>query len=149
MDGINPYGKMKDVMVIGIGQSQLDDYLLEQAKLLERDVVPDDEGEKGFYFRSDHFNFARIGIPALYLKTGSDFEGKGKEYGQQLKVTYVQKYYHQPSDEYDTTRMDFTGGVEDLKLLFQVGKRLSFDDRWPQWKEGSEFKSIREAYLRK
>ena len=135
-------------MVIGIGQSQLDDYLLEQAKLLERDVVPDDEGEKGFYFRSDHFNFARIGIPALYLKTGSDFEGKGKEYGQQLKVTYVQKYYHQPSDEYDTTRMDFTGGVEDLKLLFQVGKRLSFDDRWPQWKEGSEFKSIREAYLR-
>jgi len=64
----------------------------------------------------------------------------------QLKVNYTQKYYHQPSDEFDTTRMDFSGGIEDLKLLFQVGKRLSFDDNWPEWKEGSEFKAIREGY---
>jgi Zn-dependent M28 family amino/carboxypeptidase len=146
MDGINPYGKMKDVMVIGSGQSELDNYLQREAGLLGRDVVPDDEPEKGYYFRSDHFNFARIGIPALYLKTGSDFIGKGKEYGNQLKVNYTQKYYHQPSDEFDTTRMDFSGGIEDLKLLFQVGKRLSFDDNWPEWKEGSEFKAIREGY---
>ena len=148
MDGINPYGKMKDIMVIGRGQSDLDDYLDEEARLLNRDVTADDEPEKGYYFRSDHFNFAKIGIPALYLKTGSDFIGKGKEYGEQLKVTYTQKYYHQPSDEYDTTRLNFEGGVEDLKLLFQVGKKLSFADTWPQWKEGSEFKAIRDSYLR-
>ena len=104
MDGINPYGKMKDVMVVGSGQSDMEDYLREEARLLDRDVLPDDEPEKGYYFRSDHFNFARIGIPALYLKTGSDFVGRGKEYGTELKVTYTQKYYHQPSDEFGTAR---------------------------------------------
>ena len=146
MDGINPYGKMRDVMVVGSGQSELEDYLREEASKLGRVIVPDDEPEKGYYFRSDHFNFAKIGVPALYLKTGSDFVGKGKEYGQQLKDRYTQKYYHQPSDEFDTTRMNFEGGVEDLKLLFQVGKRLSFDDRWPAWKQGSEFRVVRESY---
>ena len=146
MDGINPFGRMKDVMVIGSGQSELDDYLLREARALDRDVVPDDEAEKGYYFRSDHFNFARIGVPALYLKTGSDFRGKGKEYGEQLKEEYTRKYYHQPSDEFDRERMNFEGGVDDLKLLFQVGKALSFDDRWPQWKDASEFKAVREAY---
>ena len=149
MDGINPYGKMKDVMVVGTGQSEMEDVLREEAQLLNRDVFPDDESEKGYYFRSDHFNFARVGIPALYLKTGSDFVGKGKEYGNQLKVTYTQKYYHQPSDEFDTTRMNFEGGIEDLKLLFQVGKRLAFSDTWPAWKQGSEFKAIRESYMKK
>jgi Zn-dependent M28 family amino/carboxypeptidase len=147
MDGINPFGKMKDVMVIGSGQSDMDDYLAREATLLNRDIVPDNEPEKGYYFRSDHFNFAKIGVPALYLKVGSDFIGKGREYGDQLKATYVQKYYHQPSDEFDPGRMNFEGGVEDLKLLFQVGKRLAFDDEWPRWKEGSEFKAIREAYM--
>jgi Zn-dependent M28 family amino/carboxypeptidase len=143
MDGLNPYGKMKDVMIVGKGQSDLEDYLKAEAKILNRDVYPDDEPEKGYYFRSDHFNFAKIGIPALYLKTGSDFEGKGTDYGKQLKTTYTQKYYHQPSDEFDTTRLDFEGGVEDLKLLFQVGKKLAFEDTWPKWKDGSEFKKVR------
>jgi Zn-dependent M28 family amino/carboxypeptidase len=146
MDGINPYGKMKDVMVIGSGQSEMEDYLKEEAKALQRDVIPDDEPEKGYYFRSDHFNFAKIGIPALYLKTGSDLIGKGKVYGEQLRKTYTEKYYHQPSDEFDTTRMNFEGGVDDLKLLFQVGKRLAFDEHWPEWKETSEFRSIRNSY---
>ena len=146
MDGINPYGRMNDVMVVGSGQSELEDYLKRAADALGRDIVPDDEAEKGYYFRSDHFNFARIGVPALYLKTGSDFIGEGKEYGDQLKVTYTQKYYHQPSDEFDTSRMNFEGGVDDLKLLFQVGKRLSFENTWPSWKEGSEFKAVRESY---
>ncbi len=145
MDGLNPFGKMKDVMVIGSGQSELEDYLREEAQKLNRDVTVEDEPEKGFYFRSDHFNFAKVGIPALYISAGSDFEGKGTEYGRQLKNEYTQKYYHQPSDEFDTARMNFEGGIEDLKLLFQVGKRLAFEDQWPQWKEGSEFKSARKA----
>ncbi len=148
MDGVNPYGKMKDVMVIGSGQSELEDYLNAEAKALGRDVYPDDEAEKGYYFRSDHFNFAKIGIPALYVHTGSDFIGKGKEYGAQLKETYTKQYYHQPSDEFDTTRMNFEGGIDDLKLLFQVGKKLAFEENWPRWKEGSEFKRIREGYMK-
>jgi Zn-dependent M28 family amino/carboxypeptidase len=147
MDGINPYGKMNDVMEVGSGQSELEDYLTEEADKVGRTIVPDDEPEKGYYFRSDHFNFAKIGVPALYLKTGSDFVGKGKDYGQQLKDLYTQKYYHQPSDEFDTTRMNFEGGVEDLKLLFLVGRRLAFEERWPTWKQGSEFKAVRESYM--
>jgi Zn-dependent M28 family amino/carboxypeptidase len=146
MDGISPFGKMKDVMVIGWGQSDLDELLMAEARQLGRDIEKDDEPEKGYYFRSDHFNFAKIGIPALYLKIGSDFVGKGKKYGDSLKVAYTEKYYHQPSDEYDTTRLNFAGGVEDMKLLFQVGKKLSSTDVWPKWKEGSEFKAVREAY---
>lgn len=146
MDGLNPYGKMKDVMVVGSGQSDLEDYLKTEAKALKRDVYPDDEPEKGFYFRSDHFNFAKIGVPALYLKTGTDFEGKGKAYGNDLHNAYTQKYYHQPSDEFDTTRLNFEGGVEDLKLIFQVGKRLAFENTWPNWKENSEFKSLRDKH---
>lgn len=147
MDGVNPYGRMNDIMVVGSGQSDLEDLLKEQAALAGRYVVADDEPEKGYYFRSDHFNFAKIGVPALYLKTGSDFVGKGKAYGEQLKVTYTQKYYHQPSDEFDTARMNFEGGVEDLKLLFQIGKKLAFQEGWPQWKNGSEFKAIRDGYM--
>lgn len=143
MDGLNPYGKMKDVMIVGAGQSELEDYLREEAARFDRDVDVDDESEKGFYFRSDHFNFAKVGIPALYIKTGSDFVNGGKEKGMELKSTYTQRYYHQPSDEFDTTRMNFEGAIEDLKLLFQVGKRLAFEDTWPKWKEGSEFKHLR------
>ncbi|HTJ48694.1 MAG TPA: M28 family metallopeptidase [Cyclobacteriaceae bacterium] len=146
MDGINPYGKMKDIMVIGKGQSDLEDYLIAEAKLLGREVVPDQESEKGYYFRSDHFNFAKIGIPALYTHTGSNFEGKGVEYGKKLKDEYTEKYYHTPQDEYDSTRLHFDGGIEDLKLLFEVGKRVSFEDTWPQWKATSEFKATRDSY---
>src|SRR5690606_32841720 len=95
MDGLNPYGKMKDIMVVGAGQSELEDYLREEAERMGRDVGVDDEPEKGFYFRSDHFNFAKVGIPALYTKTGSNFEGEGHDKGLELKNTYTQKYYHQ------------------------------------------------------
>lgn len=144
MDGLNPYGKMKDIMVVGAGQSELEDYLREEAERMGRDVGVDDEPEKGFYFRSDHFNFAKVGIPALYTKTGSNFEGEGHNKGLELKNTYTQKYYHQPSDEFDTTRMNFVGAIDDLTLLFQVGKRLAFEETWPKWKEGSEFKAVRE-----
>jgi Zn-dependent M28 family amino/carboxypeptidase len=143
MDGINPYGKMKDVVVIGKGQSELEDYLAEAAKQQGRYVVPDSEPEKGYYFRSDHFNFAKIGIPALYTGTGNDHAEKGKEYGAQLKSEYTKLYYHQPTDEYDRARLNAAGALDDIKLLFQVGKRLAAEDAWPAWKDGSEFKAAR------
>ncbi|MBL7856676.1 MAG: M20/M25/M40 family metallo-hydrolase [Cyclobacteriaceae bacterium] len=149
IDGLNPYGKLNDIIVIGKGQSDLEDYLSEEAKLLGRQVVDDNESEKGYYFRSDHFNFAKVGIPALYTHTGSDHAEKGKAYGQQLKNEYTQKYYHQPSDAYDASRWNLEGAVDDLKLLFQVGKRLAFENTWPKWKDGSEFKAIREGKEKK
>jgi Zn-dependent M28 family amino/carboxypeptidase len=145
IDCINPWGKMQDIVIVGKGQSELEDYFIEEAKYFGRDVLMDSKPEKGFYFRSDHFNFAKIGVPAIYTNTGTNFVGKGKEYGKQL-IEGFGKHYHAPSDEYDSTTMNFEGGAEDLKLLFQVGKKLSFEDKWPKWKTGSEFKAIREAY---
>ncbi len=147
MDGINPYGKMNDIVVVGMGQSELEDYLNEEAKAVGRYLSPEPNPVAGYYFRSDHFCFARVGIPALYTNTGIDHIEKGKEYGKQLQDEYVARYYHKPSDEYDTTRWNLEGAVEDLKLLFNTGKRLAFENTWPQWKPGSEFKAIRDRYM--
>ena len=90
-------------------------------------------------------NFAKAGIPALYVKNGIDVVGKGKEFGKKLQDEYTEKNYHQPSDEYDPSTWTVEGAINDLKLLFQVGKRLAFEEKWPQWKPGSEFKAIREG----
>lgn len=94
------------------------------------------------YYRSDHFNFAKVGIPALYTGAGIDITGKGKEYGKKIKNEYNEKNYHRPSDEY-TESWNLEGAIEDLKLLFMVGKRLAMEDKWPGWKEGSEFGQLR------
>jgi Zn-dependent M28 family amino/carboxypeptidase len=147
IDGINPFGKMKDVMIVGKGQSEMEDILMDEAKKVDRIVKPEGDPEKGSFFRSDHFNFAKIGIPALYVKPGVDMVGKGPGEGQTFKDQYTQKYYHQPSDEFDTTRVNFEGAVDDLRLLYLVGKRLAFGEEWPKWKEGSEFKKARDEYL--
>jgi Zn-dependent M28 family amino/carboxypeptidase len=147
IDGINPYGKMKDIVVVGKGQSELEEYLAEEARAAGRYVSPEPNPVAGYYFRSDHFNFAKVGIPALYTNTGTDLEGKGKAAGEQLQQKYVAKHYHKPSDEYEANAWNLEGGIEDLKLLFQVGKRLSFEKTWPGWKPTSEFKSIRDRYM--
>ncbi len=146
MDGLNPYGKMKDIVVVGMGQSELEDYLKTEAEAVGRYLSPEPNPVAGYYFRSDHFCFAKVGIPALYTNTGIDHIDKGKEYGRQLQEEYVAKYYHKPSDEYDPSGWNLEGAVDDLKLLFNTGKRLAFENSWPQWKEGSEFKTVRETY---
>jgi Zn-dependent M28 family amino/carboxypeptidase len=149
MDGVNPYGKMKDVSVIGVGQSEMEDLLDEELKKLGRYAAPEPNPVVGYYFRSDHFNFAKIGIPALYIGTGIDHLEKGKEYGKQLQEEYVAQYYHKPADEYDPTRWNLDGAVDDVQLLYQVGRNLANSTKWPGWKEGSEFKAIRDSYFKK
>ena len=149
MDGVNPYGKMKDVSVIGVGQSEMEDLLDEELKKLGRYAAPEPNPVVGYYFRSDHFNFAKIGIPALYIGTGIDHLEKGKEYGKQLQEEYVAQYYHKPADAYDPKRWNLDGAVDDVQLLYQVGRNLANSTRWPGWKEGSEFKAIRDSYFKK
>jgi Zn-dependent M28 family amino/carboxypeptidase len=149
MDGVNPYGKMKDVSVIGVGQSEMEDLLDEELKKLGRYAAPEPNPGVGYYFRSDHFNFAKIGIPALYIGTGIDHVEKGKEYGKQLQEEYVAQYYHKPADAYDPKRWNLEGAVDDVQLLYQVGRNLANSTRWPGWKEGSEFKAIRDSYFKK
>lgn len=149
IDGINPYGKSKDIVLVGMGQSYLEDYLNEEARRVGRYVSPEPNPVAGYYFRSDHFSFAKVGIPALYTHDGFDNLEHGAEYGKQIQNEYTAKYYHKPSDEYDSTRWKLDGSVDDLKLLFNVGKRISLESTWPQWKPSSEFKSIRDAYMPK
>lgn len=148
MDGINAHGKIKDIALVGLNQSYLENYLQEECEKVGRYAAPDPNPEAGYYFRSDHFNFAKIGIPSLYTHTGIDLVEGGKEHGRERADEYRAKRYHKPADEYDAATWDLESSMDDLKLLFQVGKRIAFETTWPQWKDGSEFKSIREAYMK-
>jgi Zn-dependent M28 family amino/carboxypeptidase len=143
MDVVNPHEKTKDVVVTGMGQNELEDYVADAVKIQGRYITPESHPEGGHYFRSDHFSFAKVGVPALDLSSGTDVEGKGKEYGLSLKQDYTSHHYHTPSDEYDSS-WTFAGGMEDMDLLFIIGKRLAFETSWPKWKAGSEFRLIRE-----
>ncbi len=145
MDEINAFEKTNDIVVVGKGQSDLEDILQEEAKKAGRYVSYESHPEAGYYYRSDHFNFAKAGIPALYTNMGIDVVGKGKAYGQQKEDEFTEKHYHRPSDQFNAKTWTMEGGIEDLKLMFQVGKRLAFDDKMPGWKTGSEFKAIREG----
>jgi Zn-dependent M28 family amino/carboxypeptidase len=144
MDGLNRFGKTKDMVVVGQGQSELEDYLKEAIEKTGGYLSFDTHTEAGYYYRSDHFNFAKVGIPALFANNGVDVVGKGKEYGESLENEYTSKNYHQPSDNYDAKTWTGDGAINDLKLLFTIGRRMGFENSFPKWKEGSEFKLIRE-----
>src|SRR3569832_3360 len=148
MDGLNWYGKTKDIVVVGKGQNDLEDYLKEEAAKVNRVISFELHPEAGSFYRSDHFNFAKAGIPALYTSNGTDVIGKDKGYGKSVEDEYTNKNYHRPSDQYDPKTWVLDGAIEDLQLLFQVGKRLAFTDKWPEWKEGSEFRAVREASMK-
>jgi Zn-dependent M28 family amino/carboxypeptidase len=148
IDGVNQWGRTGDVTVVGMGASDLDDYLRDAAAEQGRTLRPDPEPEKGFYYRSDHFNFAKQGVPALYTDTGVEFIGKPAAYGQQKRDEYTDNDYHAPSDEVKPD-WDLSGAVEDLQLLFAVGYRVANADKFPEWKAGNEFRAKREEMLRK
>jgi Zn-dependent M28 family amino/carboxypeptidase len=148
IDGVNQWGRTKDITVVGLGASDLDDYLRDGAAEQGRTLRPDAEPEKGFYYRSDHFNFAKQGVPALDPDSGIDFIGKDAGYGQKKREEYTKDDYHQPSDEIKPD-WDFGGAVEDSQLFFLVGYRVANADKFPEWKPGNEFRAKREAMLRK
>ena len=148
IDGVNQWGRTKDITVIGMGASDLDDYLRDAAALQGRTLRPDPQPEKGFYYRSDHFNFAKQGVPALYTDSGVEYVGKSPEYGRQKRDEYTNKDYHQPSDQIKPD-WDLSGAVDDAQLLYVVGYRVANADKFPEWKPGNEFKARREEMLRK
>lgn len=143
MDVVNVWGRTKDITIAGQGQSELEDYLAREAKKQGRYIAPEAHPEAGHYFRSDHFSFAKAGVPAIDAASGVDDAAKGKEYGMKLKDDYTEHRYHQPSDEYDSA-WTFEGALQDIQILFSMGNEIASADRWPEWKEGSEFKAIRE-----
>ncbi len=144
MDGLNPFDVTNDIITIGKGQSELEDYLADAAKKQGRVLAYETHPEAGYYYRSDHFNFAKAGIPALYTKRGVDFPGKGTAWGEKMEAEYRDKHYHRPSDEVDPGTWNLKGAIADLQLLFMVGSRLANENRMVEWKEGSEFRQIRE-----
>jgi len=143
MDGINPNEKANDFVITGFGQNELEDYATDAAKIQGRYIAPESHPEAGHYFRSDHFSLAKVGVPALDATGGIDIAGKGKDYGKKLQDDYVANHYHSRSDEYNPA-WTFEGGMQDMELLFMIGKKLAFETTWPAWKPGSEFKAIRE-----
>jgi Zn-dependent M28 family amino/carboxypeptidase len=144
VDGLNIYGPTRDVAVIGSGMSELDSLLSEAAAERGRTLRPDDEPEKGYFFRSDHFEFAKRGVPALFIGTGLDDLRFGEDWARARHEEFASEHYHKPSDEYDPA-WNLEGAVDDLRLLFDVGLRLADGDRWPNWSEVSEFRAIRDA----
>ncbi len=146
IDGLNIYGAMRDIVVVGYGNSELDEYLAQAAASQNRTVIPDPEAEKGYFYRSDHFPLAKQGIPALYTDTGSDHVEHGVEWTQQKKDEWIAQHYHKPSDEYEAS-WDLSGAVEDIHLFFQIGFRLAGETTFPAWKEGTEFKAKRDAMM--
>ena len=147
MDGIEVLGKTSDVIVVGKGQSTLEDVLGEQVKAQGRELVAETQPEKGSYYRSDHFEFAKVGVPALYCHSGEEYPGKPAGWGRMMSDKFVAEDYHKVSDEMKPF-WDSTGSVQEITLLFRVGLAVADGDAWPQWKDGSEFKARREAMLK-
>ncbi|MCR9064709.1 MAG: M28 family metallopeptidase [Cytophagales bacterium] len=147
MDGLNYLGATSDIILVGKNQNNLEDYLKKVLESTGRELAFEDHPEAGYYYRSDHFNFAKIGIPALYTRAGIKVIGQKDNYGKQMGEFYRKNHYHRPSDEYDPALWKLDGATEDLKALFVVGKAISSSNEWPAWKDGSEFKGIREKSL--
>ncbi|MDN4753202.1 M20/M25/M40 family metallo-hydrolase [Porphyromonadaceae bacterium W3.11] len=142
-----PLGRMKDVTITGFGQSELDQYVERLAQDQDRYIAPEPSPENGMYYRSDHFSFAKVGIPSLFIKGWQDSREHGKEWAREQVLHYWETAYHKPADEFDPQTADLSGNVEDAKLFFKIGWQLANEDAFPVWSDKSEFKSIREASM--
>ena len=146
MDVLNFRGKMSDIVVVGYGGSEMEDILADVARESGRTLTPEATPEKGSYYRSDHFNFAKNGVPILYAKGGTTDREHGAEYVKQRNAEYVAERYHAPGDEIRED-WDLEAALEDLQLYYRIGHHIAFADVWSQWYEGNEFRAIREASM--
>ena len=144
LDALPAIGPAKDFIVVGLGNNNLDEILRPIAAKQGRELVPETEPEKGTFFRSDHFNFAKAGVPALYAKGGIDLLEGGREKGQAAIDDYVTHRYHKAADNYDPS-WDLRGVVKDLQALYEVGGALVNSREWPNYREGTEFRAVRDA----
>ena len=143
MDNLSPLGEARDLVVIGYDASQLDDCLRRAAVKQDRVLAREPTPEKGLYYRSDHFNLAKQGVPMIYPKAGVDLREGGVAAGRAWLDEYVAKHYHKPSDEYDPG-WDVSGTLQDLAAYYDVGLAVANSEEWPNWREGNEFRAIRD-----
>jgi Zn-dependent M28 family amino/carboxypeptidase len=146
MDGLSNFGPTNDLVVIGYGMSELDAIADQAAAEQSRRIVPDPEPEKGYYFRSDHFELAKMGVPMIYPEHGIDHVERGENYGREQNNRYTAQRYHMVTDEFDET-WDLTGAVPDVRLYYEMGRAVIDSDLWPEWNEGTEFRAAREQSL--
>ena len=143
MDAFSMSGPAKNLTVIGKGKSQLDTYLEAAAKSEGRTPEMEPTPEKGFFYRSDHFSFAKLGVPMVYFEGGDDLIIGGKAAAQAAADDYEKNRYHAPGDEFDE-KWDWSGVMSDLKLYYRVGRMLAMTNAWPNWNEGDEFRAVRD-----
>ena len=148
LDGLNVHGRTRDLTIVGLGLSDLDEVIRKAAASQGRVVQPDPTPEKGSYYRSDHFPFARKGVPSIHAGGGEDYVGRPASYGAKVRDDYIRDDYHKPSD---TVRPDWdlSGAVEDLDVYLQAGRELASTSTWPQWKPGAEWKPLRDEMMKK
>jgi len=139
-----PYGRYKDVMITGYGQSELEDIVAQVAPKYDRYIYPDPNPQTGMFYRADHFAFARKGVPALFARGNCDSRIHGKKWAKKKEQFWLENRYHKPSDEYNPETWDLNGVRDDARLLFEVGFRIANDTIFPSWKEDSEFKGKRQ-----
>lgn len=143
LDAMPVTGASKDMVVVGMGNSELEDILKPIAEGQQRTLVQEGNPAGGFYFRSDHFNYAKAGVPALYAKGGEDLVDGGKAAGEAASKLYTADLYHKPADAYDPN-WNLDGVLQDLEALYQVGRVLADGDQWPNWREGNAFRAARD-----
>ena len=144
VDGMSTIGATDDIVVVGYGNSEMDDYLRTVSTEQGREVVPEPTPEKGYFYRSDHFNLAKKGVPMLYAEAGLKVRGKPKGYGEAESERYLKERYHKAADEVHP-EWDNGGIMQDLYAHFKIGVTISDSSEWPKWSDGNEFKAIREA----
>jgi len=145
MDILQTAGPSRDVVLVGHGQNELEDVLAKAAARQGRTVTPDAKPERGLFYRADHFSLAKRGVPVLLLMGlggGHDLVNGGREAGDRWVADYTARCYHQPCDAWSAS-WDLRGAAQDVQLLYEIGRELASSDRWPEWKQGSEFKEVR------
>jgi Zn-dependent M28 family amino/carboxypeptidase len=143
MDGLNTVGRAKDFVVTGAGKSELEDRMKLLVEAQGRVVKPEPNPERGSYFRSDHFSFAKLGVPMFYGESGEDLRVGGEAAGHAATLDYIEHRYHKPQDEYNPA-WDWAGAVEDVQLYYALGRSLADGADWPNWYKTAEFRSIRD-----
>jgi Zn-dependent M28 family amino/carboxypeptidase len=147
LDSVNRFGRTTDLSMLGLGKSTLDAIVKDVASAQGRAVLGDPFPDKGSFYRSDQFEFARIGVPVLYVSGGTSYVGRPAGWGREVRHAWVAKHYHQPSDEYPPypESWDLAGAVEDAQLQLVVGLRVANQEELPQWSPGDEFERARKA----
>jgi len=143
MDALQLAGPAKDVTAVGFGKSALDQFLDAALKADGRSVTRDPKPEAGYYYRSDHFAFAKLGVPMLYIDGGQDLVDGGRAAGEAYAKDYTDNRYHGPKDEFDES-WDWSGVMADLQLYYRLGRMMATSTSWPNWNEGDEFRAIRD-----